>query len=84
MDNEKLWCDDKSLQFIDFPLEITIDGKFFLSVHVPQHFSMKMAQMTNDFEVVSQFQPLNHTDPHLVEEIVKWRKRFIGLYSQWV
>ena len=33
---------------------------------------MKMAQMTNDFEVVSQFQPLNHTDPHLVEEMVSY------------
>ena len=55
--NEKMWCDDKSLQFIDFPKTISISGKTILSVHVPQHFSMKMVQMTNDFEILSQFQP---------------------------
>jgi hypothetical protein len=72
VDSEKMWCDDKSLQFIDFPQEITIDGKTILSVHVPQHFSMKMAQMTHDFEIMSKFQPMNSTDPHLVQEIVSY------------
>ena len=38
VDNEKMWCNDKSLQFIPFPQEITVDGKTILSVHVPQHF----------------------------------------------
>jgi hypothetical protein len=84
VDNEKMWCDDKSLQFIEFPQEITINGKTILSVHVPQHFSMKMAQMTHDFEVVSQFQPMNNTAPHLVQVILRWRKRFTGRYSQWL
>ena len=28
--------------------------------------------MTNDFEIVSQFQPLNNTAPHLVQEIVSY------------
>jgi hypothetical protein len=72
VDNEEMWCDDKSLQFIDFPQEITIDGKTILSVHVPQHFSMKMAQMTHDFEIMTKFQPTNSTDPHLVQEIVSY------------
>ena len=67
-----MWCDDKSLQFIDFPEEITIDWKTILSVHVPQHFSMKMAQMTHDFEIMTKFQPTNSTDPHLVQEIVSY------------
>ena len=43
-----------------------------MSVHVPQHFSMKMAQMTHDFEIVSQFQPMNNTAPYLVQEIVSY------------
>jgi hypothetical protein len=33
---------------------------------------MKMAQMTHDFEIVSPFQPLNNTAPHLVQEIVSY------------
>ena len=65
-------CNDKTLQFIDFPKTISIGGKTILSVAVPQHFSMKIAQTTKDFEIVSQFQPLNHSDPHLVEEIFSY------------
>ena len=72
VDNQTIWCDDKTLQFIDFPHEIIIAGETILSVHVPQHFSMKMAEMTHDFEVLSKFQPLNSTTPHLVQEIVSY------------
>ena len=72
VDDEKLWCNDKTLQFMDFPKTISIGGKTILSVAVPQHFLMKIAQMTNDFEIVSQFQPLNHSDTQLVEEIVSY------------
>ena len=72
VDGERIWCDDKTLQFLDFPKTISIGGKTILSIAVPQHFSMKIARIINDFEIVSKFQPLNRTDPHIVEEIVSY------------
>ena len=72
VDQQKMWCDQKSIQFIDFPRKITINGKTILTVHIPQHFSMKMAQMTHDFEVLTQFSNINVTEPHLVQEIVSY------------
>jgi hypothetical protein len=38
VDNEKMWCDDKSSQFIPFPQEITVDGKFFCQCMFPSIF----------------------------------------------
>ena len=40
VDGERLWCNDKTLQFLDFPKTISIGGKTILSIAVPQHFSM--------------------------------------------
>ena len=70
--NQKMWCNQNSMQFIDFPEEITINGKVILSVHVPQHFSMKMAELTHDFEVLSQFSNVNVTEPNLMQEVVSY------------
>jgi hypothetical protein len=72
VDGENEWCNDISLQFIPFPQTITVNGKTILSVHLPQHFSMKMAEITHDFEIMSQFQPLNNTAPGLVQEVVSY------------
>ena len=57
---------------MDFPKSILVDGKKVLSIAIPEHFSMKIARMTSDFEIISKFQPLNRTEPHLVEEIVEY------------
>ena len=67
-----MWCNQKSLQFIDFPRKITINGKIILSVHLPQHFSIKMAELKHDFEVLSQFSNVNVTEPNLVQEVVSY------------
>jgi hypothetical protein len=72
VDGENMWCNDISLQFIPFPQTITVDGKTILSVHLPQHFSMKMAEMTHDFEIMSQFQPLNNTAPGPVQKVISY------------
>ena len=72
IDKQTFWCDDKTLQFVDFPKSILVDGKKVLSIAIPEHFSMKIARMTSDFEIISKFQPLNRTEPHLVEEIVEY------------
>ena len=72
VDGENMHCDDVSLQFIPFPQAITVNGKTILSVHLPQHFSMKISKMTDDFEIMSKFQPLNDTSPGLVQEVVSY------------
>jgi hypothetical protein len=72
VDEQNMWCNDISLQFIPFPQTITVNGKTILSVHLPQHFSMKMAEMTHDFEVMSQFRPLNNTAPGPVQKVISY------------
>ena len=72
IDEQTFWCDDKTLQFVDFPKSILVDGKKVLSIAIPEHFSMKIARMTSDFEIISKFQPLNRTEPHLVEEVIEY------------
>jgi hypothetical protein len=72
VDEQKMWCDDVSIQFITFPKTITVNGKRILSVHLPQHFSMKMAEMAHDFQVMSQFTPLNTSAPGPVQSIISY------------
>ena len=72
VDGENMYCNDVSLQFIPFPQTITVNGKTILSVHLPQHFSMKISKMTHDFEIMSKFQPLNNTSPGLVQGVVSY------------
>jgi hypothetical protein len=71
-DGEEIFCNDRSLQFIAFPQEVVINGKIILSVHLPQHFSLKMAKMSNNFDIISQFKPLNTTEPSLVQQAVNF------------
>jgi len=72
VDGTRMWCDSQSIHFIEIPKLITINNKTVMTVHVPQHFSMKLAEMTHDFEVLSQFSDLNVTTTPIIQEIVNY------------
>jgi hypothetical protein len=59
IDGEDHYCDKTSLQSGPFPKEIKFDGKVVLSLHVPHHFSLKLAYMIEDFTSITEFKETN-------------------------
>ena len=61
IDGEERYCDQNSLQFGPFPKEISVNGEVVLALHIPHHFSMKLAWMAEDFTSISLFKETNTT-----------------------
>ena len=61
IDGENRYCDQTSLQFGPFPKEIKVNGEIVLALHIPHHFSMKLAWMVEDFTSITKFKETNNT-----------------------
>jgi hypothetical protein len=70
IDGEARYCDPHSLQFGPFPREIKVNGKIVLALHIPHHFSMKLAYMAEDFTSISLFKETNDTGTPFGQEII--------------
>ena len=70
IDGEARYCDPHSLQFGPFPREIKVNGKIVLALHIPHHFSMKLAYMAEDFTSISLFKETNDNGSPFGQEII--------------
>jgi hypothetical protein len=70
IDGEERYCDQNSLQFGPFPQEIRVNGEVVLALHIPHHFSMKLAWMAEDFTSISLFKETNTTGTPFGQDII--------------
>jgi hypothetical protein len=70
IDGEDRYCDQTSLQFGPFPQEIKVDDKVVLALHIPHHFSMKLAWMAEDFSSITLFKETNTTGTPFGQNII--------------
>ena len=69
VDNIKRYCDRTSLNFIEFPEQISIGTQKVLRVLIPHHFSSKLDFLNTDMRSVSLFKQTNSTDLHFGHKI---------------
>ena len=69
VDGMKRYCDRTSLNFIEFPEEISIGTQKVLRVSIPHHFSSKLDFLNTDMRSVSLFKQTNSTDLHFGHQI---------------
>ena len=90
IDGERRYCDAQSLNFIDFPQNISAKNISILAAHVPHHFSSKLDFMNSDFRSISLFKNTNQTKLTVTENIVSyfeqatpihWSLMFVALCS---
>jgi hypothetical protein len=72
IDGTKRYCDRTSLNFVDFPEQITVGKKDVLKVSIPHHFSSKLDFLNTDLRSVSIFQPTNSTNLHFGNKLVNF------------
>ena len=70
IDGQARYCDQNSLEFGPFPREVKIDGKTVLSMHIPSHFSQKMAWVNDDFLSVTSYRDKNSTLDPFVRDMI--------------
>ena len=89
VDNVQSFCDSNTINFIDFPSEITIGSKEILKFSIPHHFSTKFQFMSQDLTGVTIFQETNGTQLHFGHHIknffeqateVHWSLMFVAFF----
>jgi hypothetical protein len=70
IDGEIRYCDQNSLEFGPFPKEIRVGGTIVLSLHVPNHFSQKLAWVNEDFSSITTFKEKNSTNTPFVQDVI--------------
>ena len=70
IDGEIRYCDQNSLEFGPFPKEIRVGGTIVLSLHVPNHFSQKLAWVNEDFSSITIFKEKNSTNTPFVQDVI--------------
>jgi hypothetical protein len=70
IDGQVKYCDQNSLEFGPFPQVVKIDGKTVLSMHIPSHFSQKMAWVNDDFLSVTSYKDKNSTLDPFVRDVI--------------
>ena len=72
VDGTKRYCDRTSLNFVEFPEQISVGTQDVLKVSIPHHFSSKLDFLNTDLRSVSIFQPTNSTDLHFGNRLVNF------------
>jgi hypothetical protein len=70
IDGEMRYCDQNSLEFGPFPKEIRVGGTIVLSMHIPNHFSQKLAWVNEDFSSIMTFKEKNSTVTPFVQDVI--------------
>jgi hypothetical protein len=70
IDGEMRYCDQNSLEFGPFPKEVRVSGVTVLSMHIPSHFSQKLAWVNEDFSSIMTFKEKNSTVTPFVRDVI--------------
>ena len=80
VDGSKQYCDQTSLNFVEFPRSIQIGDQSVLQVAIPHHFSSKLDFLNSDMRSISIFHNSDYKDPHFGNKVINFFQKASAIH----